>query len=78
MDKETQLSIAISLLMQELNLDEYIITKDKLDELKNSDYIGLKIYKENDVVIVKKTKQQDITLKEYLLLLYRNLTNDDK
>ena len=78
MNKETQLSIVISLLMQELNLDEYVITKDKLDELKNSDYIGLKIYKENDVVIVKKTKQQDITLKEYLLLLYRNLTNDDK
>lgn len=78
MDKETQLSIVISLLMQELNLDEYVITKDKIDELKNSDYIGLKIYKENDDVIVKKTKQQDITLKEYLLLLYRNLTNDDK
>ena len=77
MDKETQLTITISLLMQELNLDEYVITKDKLDELKNSDYVGLKMYKENDVVIVKITKQEDITLKDLLTTLVQKLTNND-
>lgn len=77
MDKETRLSIAISLLMQELNLDKYVITKDKLDELKNSDYVGLKMYKENDVVIVKRTKQEDVTLKELLTTLAQKLTNND-
>lgn len=77
MDEQTQLSITISLLMEELNLDEYVITQDKLEKLKNSDYVGLKMYKDDDVVIVKRTKQEDITLKELLTNLVQKLTKND-
>ncbi len=77
MDEKTQLSIAISLLMEELNLDKYIITQDKLEKLKNSNYVGLKMYKDDDVVIVKRTKQEDVTLKELLTTLVQKLTNND-
>lgn len=67
MDKETELSVIIASLMNELGVSEYKITQETIDELKNDKkYIGINAYKENDSIIVKRTTKEDYKLEDLL------------
>lgn len=67
MDKETELCIIISSLMNELGISEYKITQETINKIKNDKkYIGLKAYKENDSIIVKRTTKEDCKLEDLL------------
>lgn len=67
MDKETELSVIIAVLMKELGLDEYKITQETINELKNDKkYIGIKAYKENGSITVQRTTKEDYKLEDLL------------
>lgn len=67
MDKETELSVIIAVLMKELGLTEYKITQETIDGLKNDKkYIGIKAYKENGSITVQRTTKEDYKLEDLL------------
>lgn len=67
MDKETELSVIIVSLMNELGISEYKITQETINKLKSDKkYIGIKAYKENGSVIVKRTTKEDYKLEDLL------------
>ena len=67
MDKETELSVIIAVLMKELGLSEYKITQETIDELKNDKkYIGIKAYKQNGSITVQRTTKEDYKLEDLL------------
>lgn len=67
MDKETELSVIIAVLMKELGLTEYKITQETIDELKNDKkYVGIKAYKQNGSIIVQRTTKEDYKLENLL------------
>lgn len=67
MDKETELSVIIAVLMKELGLTEYKITQETIDELKNDKkYIGIKAYKQNGSITVQRTTKEDYKLEDLL------------
>ena len=67
MDKETELCIIISSLMNELGISEYKMTQETINKIKrDKKYIGIKAYKENDSIIVKRTTKEDCKLEDLL------------
>ena len=77
MSKETELSVIIALLMKKLELTEYTITGEMIDELKNDKkYIGLQAYKQNNSIVVKRTTREDYKLEDLLDIFMKALKND--
>ena len=77
MNKETELCVIIALLMKKLELTEYTITGEMIDELKNDKkYIGLQAYKQNNSIIVKRTTREDYKLEDLLDIFIKALKND--
>lgn len=67
MNKETELSVIIASLMNELGISEYKITKETIEKLtSDKKYIGIKAYKEDNSIIVQRTTRKDYNLEELL------------
>lgn len=74
MKTEDQLCIAIASLMEALETDSFELTTKHFNELRDSDkYVGIKMYKEGEKIIIKRTKKEDLTTKDVLDAILKKL-----